>query len=351
MPINAFGGTPGSGKTYGVMEHVIIPAVAQGRFILTNVEGLNIDQIYLYVCEKFYKGKIICLGHIRCCDRADPEKDDFFPDESALDKPMPPPDPESVLVNGGDLVVIDEATRYWAQGDKVKRRHSYFFREHRHFSNEVGHTCDLVVIDPDLSLLARALKGKVEMASVTHKPKTIGLNRYVVNIYRGCRLTGKPVQILGPYAFDKKIYSLYKSYSHDKAKEQSIDSRQNVFKNPRTWIVFALVFSVGAFSYWSAPSWMKGKPASVSSPPSSVVPVAPSVDIRDALRISGEVVLNGERWIVLTDGSGKLRLESPASFTGRGVFMVGNVQGHTVNALPPVAAIPQASSPVVGSPK
>jgi zona occludens toxin len=48
MPINAFGGGPGSGKTYGVMEHVILPAIAEGRFILTNIEGLNAQAIYDY---------------------------------------------------------------------------------------------------------------------------------------------------------------------------------------------------------------------------------------------------------------------------------------------------------------
>src|SRR5689334_552815 len=138
MPINGFGGGPGSGKTYGVMEHVILPAVAQGRFILTNIEGLNVEAIYDYVAENFYKGKIFCIGHIRRCNREAPDADDFFPGASALDTPVPVPSPEFARVSGGDLVVIDEATRHWAQGEKVKPSHAYFFREHRHFANEMG---------------------------------------------------------------------------------------------------------------------------------------------------------------------------------------------------------------------
>lgn len=89
MPINAFGGGVGTGKTYGVMEHVVLPAVAAGRFIITNIEGLNEQAIYDYVAKHFYKGKIICIGHIRCCDRNAPGEEDFFPGQDALDKAVP----------------------------------------------------------------------------------------------------------------------------------------------------------------------------------------------------------------------------------------------------------------------
>lgn len=364
MPINAFGGGPGSGKTYGVMEHVILPAVAQGRFILTNIEGLNPDAIYSYVAENAPKGKIICIGHIRTCDRAAPDEEDFFPGEFALDKPMPVPSPEFGRVCGGDLVVVDEATRYWAQGEKVKTSHAYFFREHRHFANEMGHTCDLVVIDPDLTLLARPLKGKIEMSSVTHKPKEIGLNRYVVNIFRGCKLTGKPTQTLGPYAFKEKIYSLYKSYSHDKAKEQSIDKRQNVLKNPRLWALGAGILIMGSLSLWGVLHFLgsagkapqakdkDGKPVAASAPagtmPAGATPGPSSGSVKsDVLRIAGEVVLNGERWIVVVDQTGRQRLENPAAFVGRGIMLVGTVEGQRVATWTGGAA-PAAAVPSVG---
>lgn len=350
MPINAFGGGPGSGKTYGVMEHVLLPAVAQGRFILTNIEGLNLQAIYDYVVETYYKGKIICVGHIRICDRNAPFEDDFFPGEDALDKPMDVPSPGTDLVPrfgrviGGDLVVIDEATRYWVQGEKVKPAHQYFFREHRHFANVMGHTCDLVVIDPDLGMLARALKGKIEMSSVTHKPKEVGMNRYTVKLFRGARLTGKPQQTLGPYAFQKKIYSLYKSYSHEKAKEQKIDGRQNALMNPRLWALGVFLLCLLGSSIWFLVHFFKGRTdalkATDSKPAASSplnAPVGPSSAASapkpaEALRISGEVQIGGSRWVSISDGSGRVRLVSPAGFSGRGVLMVGSVDGKTVEA-------------------
>lgn len=345
MPINAFGGGPGSGKTYGVVEHVILPAIAKGRFVITNIEGLNDDLIYEYVAKEFYKGKIICIGHIRRCGRDDPDREDFFPGAEALDKPMPCPSPEMQTVNGGDLVVIDEATRHWNGGDKVKKGHAYFFREHRHFANVMGHTCDMVVIDPDLTMLARALKGKIELASVTHKPKEIGLDRYVVRLFRGVRTTGKPTSTQGPYSFDKKIYALYKSYSHAGAKEQAIDKRQNMFNNPRFWVFAAglALLLIGclwllSFVYHrqvakntapdAAAAGAPAVPGAPGAPPPGGVPQSPPK--LSTMRVAGDVTIHGERWILLVDEGGATRLENPAAFVGRGSFIVGNVEGQRV---------------------
>jgi zona occludens toxin len=345
MPINAFGGGVGTGKTYGVMEHVVLPAVAAGRFIITNIEGLNEQAIYDYVAKHFYKGKIICIGHIRCCDRNAPGEEDFFPGQDALDKAVPVPAGDAPKVVGGDLVIVDEATRYWPQDEKVKKSHAYFFREHRHFANEMGHTCDLVVIDPDLSMLVRALKGKVDMSSITHKPKEIGLNKYVVNLYRGVTLRSKPVSTQGPFSFKKEVYSLYKSYSNEKAKEQAIDKRQNLLKNPRLWFYAGGMVLLFALCMWGLYAYYRHQvdkftpkddranatAAVLGAPVSPVVANSGSSAVKsDTLRIAGEVVLRGERWILLSDQDGSIRMENPAAFVGRGITLVGNVEGQRI---------------------
>lgn len=368
MPINAFGGGPGSGKTYGVVEHVLLPAIAKGRFVITNIEGLDVHAIYEYVVENFYKGKIICVGHIRTCGRDAPSSDDFFPGAAQLDTACSLPAPDAPKVCGGDLVVIDEATRYWAQGTKVLPSHAYFFREHRHFANELGHTCDLVVIDPDLSMLTRALKGKIELASVTHKPKAVGLNRYVVRIYRGANTAKKPQSIEGPYEFKAKIYSLYKSYAHEKAKEQTIDKRQNTLFSKRNltfmaFIVALLILCIYGL-YWAYqrkmktlrpeddPEQVRGaqmlvpvRAAGASSATNAGVGSGPK---SDALRVVGEVVIRGERWIVVSDSAGIVRFENPAAFVGQGVLVVGTVEGSRVTTWTGMQAKSQS---IVGSGK
>lgn len=332
MPINAFGGGPGSGKTYGVMEHVILPAVAKGRFIITNIEGLKHDDIYQYVHDNAPKGKIICIGHIRSCTRSAPEEDGFFPGEEALDVAQPVPAPDRPNVNGGDLVVIDEATRYWQVGTRVKPRHYYFFREHRHFSNEMGDTCDLVVIDPDLTELAKSLRGKIEMSSVTRKLKEIGVNRYMVDVYSKCRLR-KPIQNLGPYAYKPEIYNLYKSYSHEKAKEQQVDGRQNMLKGAfwRYGMPLALVACVaGFYTSWSYLSSMgqkkktaesaeqtdpKTTPAAEPSQPLADVKLKSSApEISDKWRAAGYVQKGGDVYFYLDDGEMRRVLDNPLTF-------------------------------------
>ncbi|CAH0196029.1 hypothetical protein SRABI118_01619 [Massilia sp. Bi118] len=353
MPINAFGGAPGSGKTYGVMQHVILPAVAKGRFIITNIDGLDCEAIYEHVVKEFYEGKIICVGHIRHCDRSAPDKVTFFPGEDALDKAMPVPAPDAGEVCGGDLVVVDEATRYWSTGEKVKREHAYFFREHRHFANEMGHTCDMVVIDPDLTMLARALKGKVEMSSLTHKPKEIGLERYVVRMFRGVKLTGKPYSTQGPYPFKPEVYRLYRSYAVAGAKEQAVDSRQSlrgkiIAKFVATLVFFLVCVLVLVFVIRHKVNKLEeanGKPSDASQPavgtkPPGAAPVAsgglPAAPVgrsavSDRLKVVGEVVIRGERWVVVSDGSA-IRLENRAAFVGSGVQVVGVLEGERVSA-------------------
>lgn len=366
MPINAFGGGPGSGKTYGVMEHVILPAVADGRFVITNIDGLNVQAIYDYVEKHFYKGKIFCIGHIRQCSRMAPGEAGFFPGDGSLDKPCVVPAPDSETVAGGDLVVIDEATRYWAQGDRVSKEAAFFFREHRHFSNELGQTCDLVVIDPDLTLLARPLKGKIELSSITHKPKALGLDRYVVRLFRGANIakSAKPQSTNGPYSFKPEIYALYKSYSHEKAKEQAIDKRQNIFRNKVVWMYLGggvctlLASSVLLWKFFN-PDLNKGRTAvapggvvAVASQPGgvAVAPVGQAVSVPQfsaRWRVVGSYSARGQAWVVVVDEAGRLRHESPSAFVGAGALVVGDVDGSKVTSYSGSVAGAAGSSGVV----
>jgi zona occludens toxin len=54
MPINAYVGLMGSGKSYEVVSSVIVPAVSQGRRVVTNVEGLQDDEIKAYCAKLFW---------------------------------------------------------------------------------------------------------------------------------------------------------------------------------------------------------------------------------------------------------------------------------------------------------
>lgn len=145
------------------------------------------------------------------------------------------------------------------------------------------------------------------------------------------------------------MYALYKSYSHEGAKEQSIDKRQNILMNPRLWFYaggMALMLCLCIWALWAyyrhqvdkfSPKDDKGKAvaaaAAAAAAPTgaAVVPGASAKSEKsDSLRVAGEVVLHGERWILLQDQVGTVRLENPAAFVGRGITTVGNVEGQRV---------------------
>ncbi|MFU1923019.1 zonular occludens toxin domain-containing protein, partial [Klebsiella pneumoniae] len=46
MAIDAYVGKPGHGKSYGVVEHVIIPSLKQDRHVVTNIP-LEVDMLLM----------------------------------------------------------------------------------------------------------------------------------------------------------------------------------------------------------------------------------------------------------------------------------------------------------------
>ena len=52
MPINVYTGLMRSGKSYEVVSEVILEAIAKGRRVVTNVDGISNDLIRAYVAQK-----------------------------------------------------------------------------------------------------------------------------------------------------------------------------------------------------------------------------------------------------------------------------------------------------------
>lgn len=50
----------------------------------------------------------------------------------------------------------------------------------------------------------------------------------------------------------------------------------------------------------------------------------------DSWRIVGEYQSGTDRWIVISDDAGRLRVESPSVFTSSGPAMIGDVDGARV---------------------
>ncbi|MBR7964691.1 Zonular occludens toxin, partial [Burkholderia vietnamiensis] len=80
MAINAYCGVMGSGKSYEVVSGPLIEAVARGRRVVTNIDGVSEDAIHRYLHER--RGLAVdSLGAIVHVRTDDILQDGFFPVE------------------------------------------------------------------------------------------------------------------------------------------------------------------------------------------------------------------------------------------------------------------------------
>jgi zona occludens toxin len=344
MAINAYVGLQGSGKTFEVISSPLLDAVSQGRRVVTNVAGISEDLIHEYLVNK-RDAQIDKLGHIIHVENDRILQPQFFPDEEK-------PELESV-VKGGDLVVVDEAWRFWgADSGKLSHEHMQFFRMHRHYVHpDTSVACDVVLMTQDITGLHRSVKNVIEFAFRMHKHKSLGFSKlYRVEIYEGWKLNGKTRIDNRQKKYNPEIFPLYQSYAGGSGKENEIDKRQNVLANKRIWILSVVVllmiiggiYGVSRFFYPSGADKTVNhsvtKTAAMQDPvkgvgtPADVKSAANNTNgFSDSWRIVGELESTNMRWVVLANQSGKLRLESPSMFHGSGAIVIGEVDGERVS--------------------
>lgn len=344
MPINAYTGLMGSGKTYEVVGFVIIPALLKGRRVVTNIDGVDYEKIAKYLRAK-HPG--VDIGELVNVTNEQVMQEGFFPASH---------EQAGSLVKGGDMVCLDEAWRFFGTGVKLHSQTMVFLREHRHYTDpETAVSCDLVLMLQSITDLQKSVKNVVELTFKTHKLKTVGLNRrYRLDMFEGTDMKASKRADTWQKSYDPTIYELYKSYAAGKGKEVAIDSRQNVLRNPK-FVFMALgvvvLFTVAAFALNHVYSRYKGasKPAVADSKGSSpgapagrpaapaAVPSIPS-DSTD-WRLAGRIVTpRGER-AVLVGASARLRVEDPSAFQGYGWDQKAVLEGGRVSAWsgPPIA--------------
>ena len=218
MSIVGYSGLPGSGKSYGVVENVVIPALEAGRHIITNIP-LKLGRL----SDDYPQGKVTMF------DNKEAEDDPTF-----FDLERHP---------AGVIWIIDEAWRFWKSGMKatnIPQCQKEFFTEHRHNVGPDGRTNEIVLVTQDLAQLCAFVRGLVEETYRAVKLTAIGQkNKCRVDVYMGAatgQKPGKPMrQLYGSYK--PEIYQYYKSHTRNKTDfaagmEEKADDRANVLKHP-----------------------------------------------------------------------------------------------------------------------
>lgn len=331
MPIPAYVGLQGHGKTYEVVESVIVRAVQQKRRIVTNIAGLNLDAIAAFILETT---KEIVTPQVVVVGNKEVESDKFFPNDDITDS----------FCKAGDLVIIDEAWRFWATDSRILQNHFIFFREHRHFVHpETGITCDLVVICQDIGDLHPKLKRVVERTFVMRKLKEIGLDTgYSVHQYEKTKISSRGLINHWVKRYDKRIFALYKSYSAGEGgqgREMIVDRRQNIFNRRSLWIYAGVVLIIGIWGVRFLYNFFSGKDLKKSAPvvaeekkgdrkavakPLEPVGDAPAVQrpgvSADQWQVQGYYVSKQSVVVVLRSDSGRYRyVYDPPNIRIRGV--------------------------------
>lgn len=338
MPINAYTGLMGSGKSYECVSSVIVAAVAAGRTVVTNVDGIDGDAIRAYCHEKFGT-PMEKLGAVRHCKNDDVLKPDFLPHGTDVD----------TFCRPGDMVCIDEAWRFWGTDKKLLDEHKVFFREHRHYVHpETKVSCDLVLMVQDIGDLHRTLRVVIELTFRTTKIKSLGLSKvYRVEMWEGFKLTAKNRVSVQNKKYDPAIFPLYSSYDGGKGKELQVDSRQNILKNKTLWVLAVLVvvaFATGIFGirWFFSGDRFKADAMATAQKPSVAQKSTPGVSMpaqsekkapasfSEVWRVVGVATFNGERFVLISDAGGRLRYESPSMFALDGPQLIGEVEGSRV---------------------
>jgi zona occludens toxin len=272
MAIYAYTGRPGSGKSYGVVYNIILPACEKGIPVYTNIP-LHLDKIF----ADYPDAEIVQL-----------KTDDFLSTklekevfDSASNKNIKIPDPikneetgeiiaETVGektwldIPNGALIVVDEIGSIYPVGSTI-RQYSREFREcwtmHRHKLDDNGRPQDIVVLCQDLSQIAMFIRKLVDTTYIAIKMDALGASgRFRTDTYDGAMLIDKatPKKRI-KYQLEKYKKSVFQYYeSHTKKSDNGVglqgaivDNKKNILKTPFFMIGMPcfLFFTIGAF-YW-----------------------------------------------------------------------------------------------------
>lgn len=243
MPIHCYSGLPGSGKSYSVVEKVILPTLKANRRIVTNLP-LTLEEIY-----KDFPLAEIEIVNIR-------EQPEIF-------------DLENNPSYRGAVFVMDEIWQKWPAGmtpQQMPQIEKSFFAEHRHYVGDDGLTNEIIIVCQSLSQIANFIRELVDTTFISSKLDKVGLDKkFRIDIYSGaCNLQRRQENGLirsGYSAYSKDVYKYYRSHTRNETSfmsgiENHVDKRANLLGSTGflTLAAIAIVGVFGAF-YWFFTSW------------------------------------------------------------------------------------------------
>ena len=285
MAIHAYVGKPGHGKSYGVVERVVIPSLKQGRHVVTNIP-LNADDLLAD-----FGGTIQQLPA------------NWFELSDLAEYVLP-----------GCVLIIDEAWRRWPQGQKSNQANPWdktLLAEHRHMVDAKNNSMRIVIVTQDLSQIPSWARTLIE---TTFRVIKISKKLYRVDVYSGVVTGDKPPASNRirqfPGRFDKSIQSYYQSATHSATgtvgDESVADKSASFLRSYGLWSLIAIVvigLLIGIFgikSFFNKPVVQvhqdSAQPKTANQTPTpkptstpTGTPVVPPIIYSESWRLSGFV--------------------------------------------------------------
>jgi zona occludens toxin len=223
MAIYAYVGLPRQGKSYNVVAEQIMPALREGRRVVTNIP-LRLNALR----EAGAVGEVVQWDTRDLCDKDKANE--------MLQRDCTP----------GSVVVFDEMWQYLPQGKTTKDVGTVWgslFAEHGHRVDSQGRMMQIVLVVQDLAMIAAFARALVERTFVVTKLTVIGQEkRFRVDVYSGSVTGLKPPikrrisEQFGTY--DLKVFEWYVSRTQaeegagSKVNEKTFDKRASALRNP-----------------------------------------------------------------------------------------------------------------------
>jgi zona occludens toxin (predicted ATPase) len=238
VSIIAYTGLPGHGKSYGVVEHVILPALRSGRVVWSNIP-LHADHLAQEIPGAVFH-----------------QIEDFSDDTPAW------VDGTALsAVPKGAVLVLDEAWKVLPSGMKanhVPACWKRFFAEHRHNVGEDGFSTEIVLVTQDLADVASFARNKVEKTFIVRKLWTLGAaNRFIVDCYSGSvsGQRGPEARKVGVVSgqYRAEVYAFYRSHTKGDGQvgvEAVPDKRGVIWRHPMVMFGIPLALAATAASVY-----------------------------------------------------------------------------------------------------
>jgi zona occludens toxin len=340
MAITVYTGVPGAGKSYGMIEQALLPAMEKGRRVLTNIGGVDPDKVHDYCAKKWPEAD---LGEVVLFTGEQSLKPGFWPTEATGDA--------DTFVRGGDLVIFDEwKLTYPSRGKLPSDDLEPFLRWHRHLTDAKGVACDVIIGTQLLTDIHRDFRGLVERSYKFRKLKAVGLKKaFAWDAYEGHLQPKGTAFRTGNGTYKPEVFALYQSYATDgDGQELATDKRTNIWTKGVFVMMAGTVLMVG-LGCWGAYRFFVPDNAPKEAvqiqpgtmPVGQVAPGAVGMDTtpgrtsrpKSPYRIVGHVDSGAGVKIVLSDDKGSVRVVGPSGFdfeAGRPVY--GILDGQAVVA-------------------